>query len=132
MIKRIHHINFVVKDLKVAVARYQALLGADVIYEDLPQRGVRTARFRVGETWIVLVNPLDSAGVPGRFLEKNGEGFFLISYETDDLQAGADQVSLAGVEVLDSEPRVGLDDWRVMDLAPGDLFGVDTQLTETD
>jgi hypothetical protein len=50
MIKRIHHINFIVRDLEKALRRYKVLFGDPVSEtESLPQRGVKLARFKVGE-----------------------------------------------------------------------------------
>lgn len=133
MVSRIHHINFLVRDLNLAVERYQALLEpSEVIRENLPQRGVESARMKVGETWVVLLQPYDDNGVPGRHLAKHGEGFFMISYKADDLSAACARAAAAGIEVLDAEPRQGLADWKVRDLAPDDLFGVCSQLTESE
>jgi methylmalonyl-CoA/ethylmalonyl-CoA epimerase len=132
MIRRIHHINFLVRDLEAAVRQYKALLQVDeVVLEELPQRSVSTARFRVGGTWIVLIQPHDPDNIPGRYMEEHGEGFFLISYQTDDLEAESARISENGIEVLDPLPRQGLDDWLVKDLSPEDIFSVNTQITES-
>lgn len=132
MIKRIHHINFIVKDLNNALPRYKLLFGDPVgAVEFLPQRGVKLARFKVAETWLILVQPLDDEGVAARHLEKHGEGFFLISCQVDDVRKAAERVAAQGIEVLDQQPRQGLDDWQVMDLNPDDLFGADFQLLES-
>ena len=132
MIKKIHHINFIVKDLGKAVERYRILFGEPVGEpEMLLQRGVKLARFKVGETWLILVQPTDAEGFPARYLQEHGEGFFLISCQVDDVRKVADLVSSEGIKVLDQLPRQGLDDWKVMDLSPEDLFGVDFQLLES-
>lgn len=77
MVDCIHHINFLVKDLDTAVERYKVLLGdVELHYGDLEGRGVRTARFRLGESWLVLVQPTTADSVPARHLAQHGEGFF--------------------------------------------------------
>ena len=132
MITRFHHINFIVKDLNKALQRYRVLFGDPVGEpEILPQRGVKLARFKVGETWLILVQPVGEEGVPAQYLKKHGEGFFLISCQVDDVRKAAELVSSNGIEVLDRNPRQGLDDWKVMDLSPNDLFGADFQLVES-
>ncbi len=132
MIKRIHHINFIVKDLDRAVERYRILFGDPVAESEvLPQRGVRLARFRVADTWLILVQPVTADSVPARFLEEHGEGFFLLSCQVDDVRQAAGRVAAAGIGVTDLGPRQGLDDWQVMDLEPADLYGVDMQLLES-
>jgi len=133
MIKRIHHINFIVQDLEKALKRYRVLFGEPAGEpEILPQRGVKLARFRVGEVWLILVQPLTDEGVPARYLKKHGEGFFLISGQVDDVGKAASLVSSRGIGVLDEHPRQGLDDWKVMDLCSEDLFGANFQLVESD
>lgn len=132
MLTRVHHINFLVKDLEQAVARYQDILGVVLSQRDeLPDRGVKIARARLGETWIVLVQPIDSQSAPAKHLERHGEGFFLISYQVEDVLAAADKVTAAGVVPANSEPRQGLDDWQLLDLPADDLFGVSTQLVQS-
>jgi len=132
MIKRIHHINFIVRDLDEAVKQYAKLLGKPPgLVEELPERGVRLVRFKIGETWIVLVQPVNSSGVPAQYLEEYGEGFFLVSCEVDDVKKAAEQAIDQGIRVLDEQPRQGLDDWRVVDLDPDDLCGINVQLVQT-
>ena len=132
MIKRIHHINFIVKDLEKAVKTYKLLFGEPTVESEiLPQRGVKLARFKVGETWLILVQPVGEDGIPAQYLKKHGEGFFLISCQVDDVRRASGQLANDGVSVLDSHPRQGLDDWQVMDLNVEDLFGAKFQLVES-
>jgi methylmalonyl-CoA/ethylmalonyl-CoA epimerase len=132
MIKRIHHINFIVKDLDAAVDRYRVLFGDPAAgIEQLVSRGIRLARFKVGETWLIVVQPVGDEGVPAQYLKTHGEGFFLMSCQVDDVRKSAASISAQGIGVLDRQPRQGLDDWQVMDLSADDLFGADFQLVES-
>ena len=132
MIKRIHHINFIVRDLEKAAGQYAKLLGEPPgMVEELPERGVRLVRFKTGESWIVLVQPVNSDGVPAQYLAQHGEGFFLVSCEVDDVKEAAEQATEKGIRALNKELREGLDDWRVIDLDPDDLCGVNVQLVQT-
>ena len=131
MLKNVHHINLLVKDLDAAVQRYQHTLGiSDMLFGDLAQRGVRTARFQVGDTWIVLVQPTDPDGVPGRHLAAHGEGVFLLSLEVESVADAVADISERGGQFLSEQPRQGLEDWQVVDLDPQQFFGVQLQLVE--
>ena len=131
MLKNVHHINLLVRDLDEAVQRYQQTLGINkMLYGDLSQRGVRTARFRVGETWIVLVQPTDPEGVPGRHLAEHGEGLFLLSFEVDSVADTVSEIKARGGQFSAEQPRQGLEEWQVIDLDPAQFFGVQLQLTE--
>ena len=131
MISHIHHINFIVENLGGAVARYQKNLGlGDFIFDTLTPRAVKTARIKLGDTWLVLVQPTDKNSLPALFLKENGEGFFLMSLGTDDLDA-----QLKDYEDKQSKPpsisrRRGLENWAIADLPSDDFFGVQVQLTE--
>jgi len=132
MIKRIHHLNFIVRDLEQAAARYSALLGMPPPpIENLPQRGVRLARYKIGETWIILVQPTDNSGEPARYLALHGEGIFLVSGQVDDVRKSASKLAKLGIQAVNDLPRQGLDDWLLIDLDPDDLFGVNFQLVES-
>jgi methylmalonyl-CoA/ethylmalonyl-CoA epimerase len=131
MLKNVHHINLLVRDLDEAVQRYQQTLGInEMLYGDLSQRGVRTARFRMGETWIVLVQPTDPEGVPGRHLAEHGEGLFLLSFEVDSVADTVSEIKARGGQFSAEQPRQGLEEWQVVDLDPAQFFGVQLQLTE--
>ena len=113
---RIHHINFVVRDLDAACTRFERLLGLDAFERiEHPPRGSTLARTRVGESWLILVCPADPESVPGRFLAEHGEGFFLLSVGAEKLPDGALH-------------REGIDGWQVADV--GDAWGAVLQLTE--
>ena len=108
----IHHVNFIVRDLDEACVRFEKTLGLPKFeIVDHPARGAHVARSRVGETWFVLVAPYDSDSVPGRYLEKHGEGFFMLSLTVDELD----------------DTRAGILDWRVQDV--GEIHGALMQLT---
>ncbi len=126
--KKIHHINFLVKDIKEGINRYRDLLGIEgFILEELPERGVITARVALGEQWLVLVQPVDPSGIPGRHLAEHGEGFFLISYAVDSLQQAAARVAANGSDMTSPEPRQGLQGWQIQDVNMRDTLGVQVQ-----
>jgi methylmalonyl-CoA/ethylmalonyl-CoA epimerase len=131
MPKRIHHINFVVHDLEAAVLKYQTLFGlGDCEYLDHPHRPVLTARFKIGESWIILLQPLDAESPPALHLQEHGEGFFLVSYEVDDLDGAVERVVKNGGVLRDNQARPGILNWKVVDLDPDSTFGFLMQLTE--
>lgn len=129
----IHHINFIVKDLEVQVKRYQEMLGlGEFEFEELPARGVATARILLGQTWLVLVSPLQADSLPGRYLQYNGEGFFLLSLGIKGLDAALKEYEARGVIAPNTAIRSGLMDWRVVDLDTQDALGARFHLTETE
>ena len=128
MAHSIHHLNFIVRDLDAAIPAWERLLGCPVARRDeLKERGVIAARFKLGSTWLVLVQPTRDDSVPGRFLAAHGEGFFLLSLGVDSL---AGEAARLGDEVFTGPMRTGADGWQVRDLDPTLVGGVELQFTE--
>lgn len=131
-LKSVHHINFIVADLAAAVQAYENILGIGPFeYEQLPKRGVSTARARVGEVWIVLVSPHSEDSVAGRYLDAHGEGFFLMSFGVDNLDHAIAELAHRGAVPADRVVHTGILDWQVTDLDTEDSLGVRFHLTQT-
>ncbi len=131
MLKRVHHINFLVADLDKAIERYKDLFELESVeIEMLPERGVATARFDLDGVWVVLVQPVDDKSDPARILREQGEGVFLISYAVDDLDDAREKLVARGAISRSATTRDGLLNWRVIDLDPEAVFGAPVQLTE--
>ena len=125
----LHHLTFVVRSLEDSVPRWRALLGEPVALEDLPGRGVRTARFGLGSSWIVLVQPTGPAGVPAEHLARHGEGLLLMSLGVESLDMAVSHLSSLGIEPSGPQ-RVGLQGWHLQDLAKAPFNDVQVQLCE--
>lgn len=131
ILKSVHHINFIVADLDRAVERYRKILGLESFeFEELPERGVATARVQIGDVWLVLVCPRRAGTVADKYLEEHGEGFFLLSFGVDDLDQAMTHFASRGIIPADSEARLGIMDWRVADLDSRGILGVNLHLTE--
>lgn len=133
MIRRAHHIDFVVHDLDRAVSRFSKIFGIEPLQrERLEERGVELVRFDVGGIWIALVQPIRSDSPVQSFLDEHGEGFFHIAFQVDDLVSEARRIEAAGIRLTSSTPRRGVEGWKLIDLVMDDTCGVYTQLIEED
>lgn len=126
MLTHIHHINFVVADLNASISYFKKLLGQQPIVETLPERNVKTARFEIGQSLLVLVQTITNEGVVADILASKGEGIFLISFATQSIDK-----TLQELELTYNEKRKGVDGWPICDISPFEQFGVVLQLTET-
>ena len=126
---RVHHINFLVRDLDVATARFEQVLNLEPFtVVDHSIRGARAARSKIGDCWLILVCPYDAESVPGRYLAEHGEGFFLLSLGVEGLGKAIARMEDDGIDLIDSTVRAGILDWQVADI--GLLHGALIQLTE--
>jgi catechol 2,3-dioxygenase-like lactoylglutathione lyase family enzyme len=112
----IHHINLLVRDLKTAKQAYGDAFNVEFIDEALPERGVLTSRFSVGESWLVLIEPI-AEGEPMQQLRERGEGLFLLSLGV--AQSGQTASIGSGMRGKVSKIRKGISDWRVADIQVG-------------
>lgn len=133
MLRRVHHIDFVVRDLDRAAERYQRIFGVEPLgRECLEDRGVELLRFELGGVWLVLVQPVGDGGPVRRFLDEHGEGFFHIGFQVDDVAAEARRLEEEGIGLVNRAPRRGVEGWQLVDLQMEATFGVYLQLVQDD
>jgi methylmalonyl-CoA/ethylmalonyl-CoA epimerase len=59
MLKRIHHIDFLVRDMDQAIAQYTRIFGVQV-ENRVKVQGVELTYFHIGDVLIALISPIDS------------------------------------------------------------------------
>jgi methylmalonyl-CoA/ethylmalonyl-CoA epimerase len=68
--------------------------------------------------------------VVGRFIEKRGEGLHHVAYRVEDIDRTLASLKERDVDLIDTEPRVGIWGSRVAFLHPRATGGVLTELVE--
>jgi methylmalonyl-CoA/ethylmalonyl-CoA epimerase len=128
---RIDHIGVAVSDLDSAIALYEGTLGMPVAHrETVESQGVEAVLLDVGEGHVELLRPLGPDTPVGKFVERNGEGLHHVAYAVDDIDAALDRLKEQGVELIDSEPRVGIRNSRVAFVHPKATGRVLTEIVE--
>ena len=125
MLTHIHHLNFVLHNLQEGIEYFNKLLSSTPELSSLPERKVKTAKYKIGDTFLVLVQPTDANGVVADVLKEKGEGIFLISFATESIDD-----TLHKLENDYKNKRQGIDGWSISDLSPEEKFGAILQLTE--
>ncbi len=127
---RVHHVAIVVRDLDGALAMYRDTLGLPVeLVLPIESDGVTIAFLSVGESKIELVQPIDPGTGVARFLDKKGEGFHHVCFETPDVDATLAELAEQGVELIDAAARKGAEG-PVAFLHPRSCNGVLVELIE--
>src|SRR3954470_15222774 len=84
MLKKIHHIGIVVRNLEEAFKFYKDTLGLPLGKMAIMQdQGVKAALLPVGESEIELLEPITPDTGVAKFLEKKGGGLHHLCFETD-------------------------------------------------
>ena len=131
MIRAIDHIGIAVQDLDKQTAFYRDVLGLEFEgFEDLPDRGLKAAVFKVGEVRIELLQPTTADSTVAKFLEKSGEGLHHLAFAVHDAAGEIGRLTAAGVQTIDAQPRLGAGGAKVAFLHPKSTFRVLMELCE--
>jgi methylmalonyl-CoA epimerase len=131
MLGRIDHVGVATEDLDGAIALYEGTLGMPVAHrETVESQGVEAVLLDVGDGHVELLRPLGPDTAVGKYLAKKGPGLHHVAYAVDDIDAALERLKEAGVELIDTEARVGIRDSRVAFVHPKATGGVLTEIVE--
>jgi methylmalonyl-CoA/ethylmalonyl-CoA epimerase len=129
--KKIDHICIAVHDLETAKKRYEETLGLELsVQYEAESEKIRVARYYLGEVALELMEPTGPDSEVAKFLEKRGEGVFLISYLVADVEKGLKELHDKGERTIDTVPRVLLGNRYAFIQPPKRLGGVLTEIIE--
>jgi methylmalonyl-CoA epimerase len=132
MLGRIDHIGVATDDLDGAIALYEGTMGMPVAHrETVESQGVEAVLLDVGDGHVELLRPLGPDTPVGKYLERKGPGLHHVAYAVDDIEGVLGKLKESGIDLIDSEPRVGIRDSRVAFVHPRSTGGVLTEIVET-
>jgi len=129
---RIHHVGIAVADLDESIERYRAALGAELVHRAVNEKeGLEAAFLRTGEGEVELMTATRPESPVGKFLAKRGPGLHHVAYGVSDIAAALADARAAGLELIDSEPRMGMHGTLIAFVHPKTMGGVLTELVQT-
>ena len=127
----IDHVGIAVNDLDGALALYAEAFEMPLAHrETVGEQGVEAVLLDAGETHVELLRPLAPETPVGKFLDRNGPGLHHVAYRVTDIEATLAQLGRRGIELIDSEPRIGIRKSRVAFLHPRATGSVLTEIVE--
>ena len=130
MIKKVHHVGIVVRDMEQAMRFYRDTLGLSVHkLEPIPEQGVTAALLTLGDSEIELLQPVQPDTGVARYLDRKGEGLHHICFEVDDVERDLDSLNSRGAEMIDRTTRAGLAG-RICFLHPDAMDGALVELCQ--
>lgn len=129
----VDHICIAVHDLARARQRYESILGLtpDGEYEAASE-SIRVVRYYLGSVALELMEPTTPHCEVARFLDRRGEGVFLISYRVDGVAEGLADLKARGLPTIDERPRRLMGNNYAFVTPPGMLGGVLTEVLDGD
>jgi methylmalonyl-CoA/ethylmalonyl-CoA epimerase len=100
MLGDVIELSVVVRDLDEAIARFTKLFGLRVHKRgESKEFGFKNAILPTGIGHIELLQPTDPAKAVGRFLDKHGEGVYLVGFDCQDIPGAVAKLRADGVRV---------------------------------
>ncbi|MGH7333102.1 MAG: VOC family protein [Candidatus Rokuibacteriota bacterium] len=107
MLGDVIELSVVVRDIETAIERYTRLFKLKVHHRgESKEFGFKNAILPLGHGHLELLQPTDPTKAIGRFLEKNGEGVYLVGFECQDIPGSVAHLKGQGVKVDDRRPDV--------------------------
>ncbi len=130
MIRKVHHVGIVVRDIEQAMGFWRDVLGLELhTLRTMDDQGVRAALLAIGDSEIELLEPVVTDNGVARYLERKGEGLHHICFEVDDIEASLADLKARGTELIDQQTRIGLAG-RICFLHPSAMRGTLVELCQ--
>ena len=105
-LERIDHICIAVKDVKQAEEKYSKIFDLEPIFRYVEEKEkINVVRFMIGEVAFEVLEATDPDSNVAKFIERNGEGVYLISFKVPDVAESMAEMKAKGVKLLDETPR---------------------------
>ena len=86
--------------------------------EIVEEQKVRAAIIAVGDSKIELLESTDPEGPIAKYIERRGEGLHHLALEVSDIEEALKTLEEKGFQLIDKEPRKGVEDTRIAFLHP--------------
>ncbi len=130
MIKGVYGLNIAVADLDGATKKYESILGVPgtfITEENFAFPGLKGTSFNVNGFHLNLIASTRPDTSVARFIEKKGEGVFLLSLEVDDLEKALGDMQGQGLTPLLKDSAKGVFG-EVNFIHPKEMHGVQLEV----
>lgn len=130
-ILKIDHLGIAVKNLDEAVKFYRDVLGLELVkIEEVPEEKVRIAMFKVGESYIELLEGTSPDSAISKYIEKKGEGIHHIALRVDNIEEAVKELK-DKVRLVYEQPKTVAGGERIITfIHPKSAYGVLLELVE--
>ncbi|PKR79390.1 methylmalonyl-CoA epimerase [Halalkalibacillus sediminis] len=104
---------------------YKDSLGLEYLgTEEVQTEKVRVGFFRIGESAIELLEPIDEESPIAKYIDKKGEGIHHIALEVDDIEQRLQSMKENGIPLIHEQPKQGAHESQIAFLHPKAANGV--------
>lgn len=128
---KIDHICLAVRDLDAARRVYEDVLGLELACTYVAEsEKIHVARYYIGEVALELMESTSPDGEVAKFIKRQGEGVFLISYQVEDVVEKMRELRERGYDLIDKKPRELFGNRYAFINPPSQLCGVLTEIID--
>jgi len=128
---KIDHICIAVRDLDAARRTYENILGLELDCTYIAEsEKIHVARYYIGEVALELMESTAPDGEVAKFIRRQGEGVFLISYQVEDVVEKMRELRERGYDLIDKKPRELFGSRYAFINPPQQLCGVLTEIID--
>ena len=127
----IEHIGIAVENQKDTASFWGEILQiVNTHTERVESEGVDTEIFDTGKGKIELLNSISEDSPIRKFLEKRGPGIHHICLEVDNINQAIIELKNSNIEILNDEPSIGAEGFKIVFIHPKATGGVLVELAE--
>ena len=127
----IEHIAIAVKDLDTSSPFWKHILQIPHrSTEVVESEGVTTDIYDTKKGKVELLESRGSDTPVGKFLSKKGEGIHHVCFEVDDIKQAIIELKNSKIEILNDEPSIGAEGFKIIFIHPKATGGVLVELAE--
>ena len=128
---RLRQAVLVARDLAPVSERLRAELGLGEPFADpgVGAVGLENAVYAIGDTFLEVVSPTQPDTTAGRYLERRGDGGYMVIFQLDDLDAARERAAARGIRTV---WQIDLPDISGTHLHPADTRGAIVSLDRAD
>ncbi len=128
-IKRVEHIAVAVNNLRQSIDMMRNTFGLELEYEE--QIGsIKLAMLPVGQTYIELLEGLESGDSIRQRIKEKGEGLFHICFEVEDIEGAIAELKAKNVKLQSDTWRTGHAGSKIVFLDPAGTGNMLIELAE--
>ncbi len=130
MIKGFGHIGIVVKDIDASLAALAKALNIPVPpVKDVAEKKTKVALVEIGGVGLEFIQDYSEDGAFAKLVRERGDTIHHFCLLSDNMQADIDTLRERGVEMADSQPRIGLRGKPIAFTRPSILNGIPIELS---
>ena len=131
MLNKIDHIGVAVQSVDKVKHLFKILFDLNPEFEEIvTDQKVKVVGFKIGESNLEFLEPLDETSPISKYLEKRGEGLHHIALNVENIEDILEQFKSHQLKLIDEKPRTGAEGKKIAFVHPKSFNGILLELSQ--